>query len=67
MLDINMIEEEINKLENSKYTSYITCQKLATLYVVRDHYPYPPVEEGPIEEEQLPINIPISPMMPQLK
>lgn len=35
MLDYNEIEQEIERLENSK-TSYTTCEKLAVLYAVRN-------------------------------
>ena len=38
MLSINEINKEIEKLENCEYTTYGTCQKLALLYIVRDHY-----------------------------
>lgn len=37
MLDMKEIEKEIECLENSESTSYAVCQKLAILYVVRDH------------------------------
>ena len=37
MIDINEINEEIKKLENSE-TCYKVCEKLAMLYTVRDHY-----------------------------
>lgn len=37
MIDIEEIEREINKLEHSRDTSYAACQRLAWLYVVRDH------------------------------
>ena len=36
MIDIDMIEAEIDKLE-SRDTSFYTCRKLAILYYVRDH------------------------------
>ena len=38
MIDIEMINEEIEKLENCNCTSYNICEKLAILYTVRDHY-----------------------------
>ena len=38
MLDMNEINEEIAKLENSKCTTYDVCNKLAVLYIVRQHY-----------------------------
>ena len=37
MIDINEINEEINKLENCKNVTYNICSKLADLYIVRDH------------------------------
>ena len=36
MIDIDMIEAEIDKLE-SKDTSFYACRKLAILYNIRDH------------------------------
>ena len=36
MIDIKEVEKEIEKLEN-KDTSYSICEKLAILYIVRDH------------------------------
>lgn len=38
MIDINEINEEIKKLEESECTTYPICQKLAILYIVRDHF-----------------------------
>lgn len=37
MLKLEEIDEEIKTLENSNNTSYSVCQKLAILYIVRDH------------------------------
>lgn len=37
MLKLEEINEEIKALENSNNTSYSVCQKLAILYIVRDH------------------------------
>ena len=42
MIDIKEIEKEIEMLEK-KDTSYGTCEKLAVLYTVKDHY-MPPQE-----------------------
>ena len=39
MVDINEINEEIKRLENSDCTSYSLCQKLASLYIVREYLP----------------------------
>lgn len=36
MIDIRTISDEISKLESSK-ASYPTCEKLADLYIVKDH------------------------------
>lgn len=38
MLDINMINDEIKKLEECTCTNWNVCEKLATLYIIRDHY-----------------------------
>jgi hypothetical protein len=38
MLDIKVINQEIRKLENSDVTNYYVCDRLATLYIVKDHY-----------------------------
>lgn len=37
MLNIEEINEEIKKLEESECTTYSICQKLASLYIVKDH------------------------------
>ena len=37
MLNLKEINQEIKNLENSENTSYSICQKLAILYIVRDH------------------------------
>lgn len=39
MLNIEEINEEIKKLEESDCTTHSICQKLASLYIVRDHLP----------------------------
>lgn len=36
MIDINIINQTIQELENENIT-FASCQKLASLYVVRDH------------------------------
>lgn len=38
MLDIEEINEEIEKLENKEYLTYDICEKLAILYTVRNNY-----------------------------
>ena len=54
MLDMNEIEQEIEKLENSEYTTLNACKNLAILYIVRDHYkksnPTPAMGMGGIDE-----------------
>lgn len=37
MVNLEIIEREINDIEASKDTTYRTCERLAWLYVVRDH------------------------------
>jgi len=37
MIDLEIVEREINDIEVSKDTTYRTCERLAWLYVVRDH------------------------------
>ncbi len=37
MIDLEMIEREINKLEHTRDTTYALCQRLSWLYIVRDH------------------------------
>lgn len=37
MIDLSIIEDEIAAIEEDEGTTYDTCQKLACLYIVRDH------------------------------
>lgn len=37
MLDLNQINSEISRLEHKDYLTYDICEKLAILYIVRDH------------------------------
>ena len=37
MSKIEEIEQEIKKLEEKEYLTYDICQKLAILYIVKDH------------------------------
>ena len=37
MLNINEINKEIERLEHKDYLTYDICQKLATLYIVREY------------------------------
>ena len=48
MLSIKDIEEEITKLEHSNVTTYPICEKLAILYMVKDHFkPQPDDRQEP--------------------
>ena len=47
MIDLNEIHAEIDKLENSEHTTYSICEKLAILYIVRDHYKKTPTSVTP--------------------
>lgn len=38
MININEINQEIDKLENSEYTTLNVCKNLAILYIVREHF-----------------------------
>ena len=38
MLNIDEINKEIERLEKCDCTTYGVCQKLANLYIVRDHF-----------------------------
>ena len=38
MLDIKVVEDEIDRLEGADCTSYANCEKLAWLYIVREHF-----------------------------
>ena len=38
MIDLKEIEEEIECLEESKCTTYDVCNKLAILYIVKEHF-----------------------------
>ena len=37
MIDLEEIEREISLIENTRDTTYRTCERLAWLYVCRDH------------------------------
>ena len=50
MADLAMIEREIRELEASE-TCYRTCERLAWLYICRDHMRHAPVEEVVTEPE----------------
>lgn len=38
MLDIKVIDEEIEKLENCKNVNWDVCNKLATLYTIKNYH-----------------------------
>ena len=38
MLDLETIEETITELEQCDDTNFSVCEKLAILYIVREHY-----------------------------
>ena len=38
MLTIEMLSEEIKKLEECENPTWGTCEKLATLYIIKDHW-----------------------------
>lgn len=48
MISLDEIERTILELESRRDTTFATCEKLATLYVVRDHLE---PSEKPISEE----------------
>ena len=37
MISLETIEREISEIESSRDTTYRTCERLAWLYIVRDH------------------------------
>ena len=37
MIDLETIDREIDKIERTRDTTYATCERLAWLYVCRDH------------------------------
>lgn len=37
MVNLEIVEREINDIEASRDTTYRTCERLAWLYIVRDH------------------------------
>ena len=49
MLNLAEINEEIKSLEECECTTYSVCSKLATLYIVRDHYKGAATREIPTE------------------
>lgn len=48
-MNINDIELSIRHLENSG-TSYENCEKLASLYILRDHYSGEPIQGSVVSE-----------------
>lgn len=55
MLSMEKLNEEIKKLENCECVTWNICEKLATLYIIRDH-----IQFG--EEEYKDVKM-VSPMM----
>lgn len=37
MINLEIVEREISEIESSRDTTYRTCERLAWLYIVRDH------------------------------
>lgn len=52
MLDINLIHNEIKKLEECECTNWNVCEKLATLYIIRDHYKNNKIEKSVSSPEE---------------
>lgn len=46
MVDMNEVQNEIDKLENCGSTTYSVCEKLSILYNVKDHAEQKPKEES---------------------
>ena len=55
-MDLYMIDDTIEELENSD-TNFANCDKLAMLYIIKDHYKkYPPVLRGLYDEVEEELN-----------
>lgn len=55
-MDMYMIDDTIDELENSD-TNFANCDKLAMLYIIKDHYKkYPPVLRGLYDEVEEELN-----------
>jgi len=66
MLDLNKVIKEIKKLEECGNSSYDTCEKLAYLYIVKDHYK--PAGTGQSSEASIPASPTMSsPMLGSVK
>ena len=46
MISLETIEREIDELEATASTTYSACERLAWLYIVRDHLKPPTVPDG---------------------
>lgn len=60
MLDMKEINDEIKKLESTDCTTYNICDKLAKLYIVRDHY-----RNADAARSAQPMSAPAMPSMPK--
>lgn len=55
-MDMYMIDSTIDELEQSE-TNFSNCDKLAMLYIIKDHYKkYPPVSRGLYDEVEEELN-----------
>ena len=52
MINLETIEREIDSIENTRDTSYHVCERLAWLYIVRDHLAPKRMAEGVTQEMQ---------------
>ena len=52
MINLETIEREISEVEAARDTTYRTCERLAWLYIVRDHLIPKRMAEGVTEEMQ---------------
>ena len=57
MIDILEVNKEIKMLEESNNTSYAVCNKLAILYIIRDHLK---AKNNMIEQEKSENKVPTS-------
>ena len=59
MLDMKEINKEIKALESYENTNYGVCNKLAILYIIRDHYKGADAGQSiqaPVSSSPLPVN-----------
>ena len=60
MIDLEEINEEINRLEKCDCTTYSVCEKLAILYTVRNNYSKP-INPSNSTMKTMPSMIPVTP------